>query len=101
MAPIPGLANNIMLSPRANNNHEADMEREIFIVKLLFGMLIAAFVVFVVCLFYIKWKPKYEEKWKAKLKHKLGDCREKCEGWKKKTGAWHGPKEPKALTPAL
>ncbi|KAJ5835496.1 hypothetical protein N7447_001522 [Penicillium robsamsonii] len=84
MAPISGLANDNMMSPRANNNHEVDMERGIFLVKLLFGILIATIVVF--C--------------KPKLNPTLEDCREKYEGWKKKMGAWHGPKEPRAPEPA-
>jgi hypothetical protein len=43
---------------------------------------------------YCQLKPKYEEKWKRKLKPKLRDCKEKYEGWKKM--AWHA-KEPGKL----
>ncbi|KAJ5384001.1 hypothetical protein N7517_001912 [Penicillium concentricum] len=99
MAPIPGFANDNTLSPRANSNHEVDMERELFLMKLLFGMIIAAIVVFLGYLSYLQLKPPYKELWKPKLKPKLEDCREKYEGWKKKM-AWNGPKEPKAPEPA-
>ncbi|KAJ5164075.1 uncharacterized protein N7500_005905 [Penicillium coprophilum] len=100
MAPIPGLANDNILSSRAENKHEADMEKENFLMEFLFGILITVIVVYLGYRAYIHLKPRYKEEWKPKLEPKLEDCREKYEGWKKKMGAWHGPKEPKAPEPA-
>ncbi|OQE29187.1 hypothetical protein PENFLA_c004G02438 [Penicillium flavigenum] len=84
MAPISGLANDNTLSLRADKQYVVDMERELFLAKMLLG--------------FIGYTPKYEGKWKPKFKPKLRDCKEKYEGWKKKM-AWHA-KEPKAPEPA-
>ncbi|KAJ6138969.1 hypothetical protein N7471_005455 [Penicillium samsonianum] len=93
MAPIPALVNNNTLSPRAVKQYEVNMEKELFLTKLIFGIIVAALAVF---LGYVQLKPKYEKEWKPKLKPKLRDCKEKYEGWKEKMAAW-----PTAPAPAL
>ncbi|KAJ5796040.1 uncharacterized protein N7518_004580 [Penicillium psychrosexuale] len=99
MAPISGLVNDNMLSPRAEK-YEVDTGKEVVLTKLLLGLIVVAFGVFMGCTIWVKLKPRYEAEWKPKLKPKLQDCREKYEGWKEKMGAWHGPNEPKAPAPA-
>ncbi|KAJ5189155.1 hypothetical protein N7491_005479 [Penicillium cf. griseofulvum] len=92
MAPIPGLANNT-LSPRTDNN-EVNIEKEYFVMELVFGMIIGVFVVFLGCKLYFNLKSKHEENWKSNFQDY-----KKYEGWKKTMGAWHG-KEPKKPEPA-
>ncbi|CAI7650819.1 unnamed protein product [Penicillium crustosum] len=99
MAPLPSLVNVNTLSPRVNK-YEVDYQKEIALAKLLFGLIIAAFTIFLGFTIYQKMKSKYKEEWKPKLKPKLRDCKEKYEGWKEKMKTWHGPKEPKAPKPA-
>ncbi|KGO69409.1 hypothetical protein PITC_064940 [Penicillium italicum] len=99
MAPHPRLVNVNTLSPR-DKKYEVNLEKEIFLAKLLLGLIVAAFAIFLGYTIYLKMKPKYEEEWKPKLKPKLRDCKEKYEGWKEKMKTWHGPKEPKAPAPA-
>ncbi|KAJ6188238.1 hypothetical protein N7519_003146 [Penicillium mononematosum] len=84
MASISGLANDNTLSPRAEKKYVVDMERELFLAKMLLGFIGVACVVLLGCTLYFTLKPKYEEKWRPKLKPKLRDCKEKYEGWKKK-----------------
>ncbi|KAJ5034626.1 hypothetical protein EN45_095490 [Penicillium chrysogenum] len=98
MAPISGLVNDNMLSPRADKQYVVDMEKELSITKMLLGFMGAAWLLLLGCTLYTSLRPKYEERWKPKLKPKLRDCKEKYEGWKKKM-AWHA-KEPKAPEPA-
>lgn len=49
MAPIPALVNNNTLSPRAVKQYEVNMEKELFLTKLIFGIIVAALAVFLGC----------------------------------------------------
>ncbi|KAJ5209515.1 hypothetical protein N7449_003894 [Penicillium cf. viridicatum] len=100
MAPLLTLVNVNTLSPRADKKYEVNQGKEILLAKLLFGLIIAAFAIFLGCTIYQKMKPKYREEWKPKLKPKLRDYKEKYEGWKEKMKICHGPKEPKVPKPA-
>lgn len=48
MAPLPSLGNVNTLSPRYKK-YEVDYQKEIAIVKLLFGFIIAAIAIFIGC----------------------------------------------------
>ena len=49
MAPIPGLVNDNTLAPRADKKHEVDMGKEVVLTKLLLGLIVVAFGVFLGC----------------------------------------------------
>jgi hypothetical protein len=46
MAPISGLVNDNTLSPRADKQYVANMEKELFLAKMLLGFIGGAWVVF-------------------------------------------------------
>lgn len=48
MAPISGLVNDNMLSPRAEK-YEVDTGKEVILTKLLLGLIVVAFGVFMGC----------------------------------------------------
>ncbi|CAG8892252.1 unnamed protein product [Penicillium egyptiacum] len=93
MAPIQDLNDNT-LSPQADKQYVADMKKELFITKLLLGLIVVVCTLSFGYTIYATVKPKYEEKWKPKLR----DCKEKYTDWKEKI-TWHA-KEPKAPAPA-